>query len=222
MATPTEAQTPVASSAASSLSELQHYDDPIAVEKAPTLPAQQPSSVRPIHGWRWFSSAVAIYATAFLYGLDTTIAADVQPAVVKSLGGIEKLAWVGVGFPLGSVATILPIGHAYSLFEIKYFYLAFVVLFEMGSLLCGVAPTMDVLIVGRVVAGAGGAGMYLGVLNYLSTFTTLRERPMYVALTGLVWGIGTVLGPVIGGGFAVSNATWRWRYVSRYSRYWCF
>lgn len=142
---------------------------------------------RPIHGWKWIVSCVSIYLTALLYGLDTTITADVQPDIVKSLGAIEKLTWVGVGFPLGSVAIILPLGYAYGLFEVKTLYLASIVVFEVGSAVCGAAPTMDALIVGRVIAGAGGAGMYLGVLNYIGAFTTLRERNMYNALIGFVW-----------------------------------
>jgi MFS family permease len=145
------------------------------------------ATVRPIHGWRWFVACLSIYTTALLYGLDTTIAADVQPDIVKSLGEIEKLTWVGAGFPLGSVAIILPLGYAYGLFELKTLYLGSIVLFEAGSALCGGAPTMDALIVGRVIAGAGGAGMYLGVLNYLGVFTTLRERSFYNSLVGLVW-----------------------------------
>ncbi|KIW11951.1 hypothetical protein PV08_09224 [Exophiala spinifera] len=168
--------------------------------------------VRPIHGWKWVVSCLSIYTTALLYGLDTTIAADVQPNIVKSLGEIEKLTWVGVGFPLGSVAIILPLGYAYGLFELKTLYLSSIVLFEAGSALCGGAPTMDALIVGRVIAGAGGAGMYLGVLNYLGVFTTLRERNFYNSLVGLVWGLGSILGPLVGGGFAVSSATWRWSF----------
>lgn len=71
---------------------------------------------------------------------------------------------------------------------------------------------MDALIVGRIIAGAGGSGMYLGVLTYLSVFTTIRERSLYTALVGLVWGFGTILGPVIGGAFATSGATWRWAF----------
>lgn len=145
------------------------------------------AQTRPIHGWKWFVACVSIYLTALLYGLDTTIAADVQPNIVKSLGEIQKLTWVGVGFPLGSVAVILPVGYAYGLFELKTLYLTSIVTFEVGSALCGGAPTMDTLIVGRVIAGIGGAGMYLGVLNYLGVFTTLRERNMYNALIGLVW-----------------------------------
>jgi MFS family permease len=138
---------------------------------------------------------VALYSTALLYGLDTTIAAAVQGSVIEQFpGSIEKLAWVGVGFPLGSVAVILPTGYAYGMFNIKYLYLLSVLLFEAGSALCGAAPTMNALIGGRVLAGIGGAGMYLGALTYITVFTTLRERSLYVAAAGTVWGIGTVLG----------------------------
>ncbi len=147
-----------------------------------------------------------------LYGLDTTIAADIQPDIVKAFGQIQKLSWIGTGFPLGSVATILPIGYAYGLFNIKHFFIISLVLFEIGSAICGAAPTMDALIVGRVIAGVGGAGMYLGVLNYISVFTTIRERSMYAALCGFVWSVGTICGPLIGGGFAISSATWRWAF----------
>ena len=189
--------------------------NPNADEKAAspaTAAVDDPSTIRPLHGWRWLVACVSIYCTGLLYGLDTTIAADVQPDIVKSLGSIEKLSWIGAGFPLGSVAVILPLGYAYGIFEIKRLYICSIIVFEVGSALCGASPTMDTLIVGRVIAGAGGAGMYLGILNYLGLFTTLRERNLYNSLTGLVWGTGTILGPVVGGGFAVSSATWRWAF----------
>lgn len=63
---------------------------------------------------------------------------------------------------MGSVATILLLGSLYGAFDIKGLYLASIVLFEVGSAVCGAAPTMNAMIVGRVVAGVGGAGMYLG------------------------------------------------------------
>lgn len=69
---------------------------------------------------------------------------------------------LGIGFPLGSVATILSIGRAYGLFDNKWIYICSLVTFEAGSALCGGAPNMDAMIVGRVWAGVGGAGMYLG------------------------------------------------------------
>ena len=62
----------------------------------------------------------------------------------------------------GSVALILLIGKGYAAFEIKWLYIASIILFEIGSALCGAAPSSNALIVGRVIAGIGGAGMYIG------------------------------------------------------------
>ncbi len=68
----------------------------------------------------------------------------------------------------------------------------------MGSAICGAAPTINALIVGRAICGVGGAGMYVGVMTLLSVTTTPQERPMYIGLTGVTWGLGTVLGPIVG------------------------
>ncbi|KAL7935444.1 major facilitator superfamily domain-containing protein [Trichoderma chlorosporum] len=167
-------------------------------------------NVRKITGVRWFLLCSALYATALLYGLDTTIAADVQSAVIETFEDISQLAWLGAGLTLNSVAVILPYGALYSMFSLKYLYIAGVILFEIGSALCGAAPSMNVLVVGRVIAGMGGTGMYLGVLNHISAFTTPEERETYINGIEFVWGIGACLGPVIGGLFSVSKATWRW------------
>ena len=186
---------------------------PADIEKASAnKPAPDALPPRPYGGLQWFLVCVAIFSSAFLYGLDNTIVADVQAAVIETFGNVDKLGWLGIGFPLGSIATILSIGKAYGIFNMKWLYIASLVMFEAGSALCGGAPNMDALIVGRVWAGAGGAGMYLGVLNLLTVNTSIHERPMYMALTGLVWGSGCILGPVIGGGFSDSSATWRWSF----------
>lgn len=100
----------------------------------------------------------------------------------------------------------------YGTFEIKWLMIGSVTLFEIGSALCGAAPSSNALIIGRVIAGVGGAGMYLGALTYISIFTTFRRRTIYNALIGLCWGTGAILGPVIGGSFAGSSATWRWAF----------
>ncbi|KAK6544852.1 hypothetical protein TWF694_001533 [Orbilia ellipsospora] len=171
-----------------------------------------PEEVRSIHGIKWFVVIAAIYSTAFLYGLDNTVVADIQPQVIDTFGDLTKLGWLGSGFPLGSIATLLVLSKIYGVFNTKWLYIASIVLFLGGSALCGGAPTIDALIVGRVIAGAGGQGMYLGLLNFIATLTTIQERPIYNGLVGLVWGLGTVLGPVVGGGFASSGATWRWAF----------
>lgn len=68
---------------------------------------------------------------------------------MASLGEIEKLAWVGIGFPMGSVAVILLIGNLYGLFDIKILFIVSQILFEAGSALCGAAPNMNAMIIGR-------------------------------------------------------------------------
>ncbi|KAM6479567.1 major facilitator superfamily domain-containing protein [Trichoderma sp. SZMC 28011] len=185
------------------------------VEASGEEPVNGGQHVNPREGIKnsqWILTCIALYLGALLYGLDTTIAADVQAQVYEALGHIEKLPWIGLGFPMASVATILPFGRAYALFNIKVLLLSSIVVFEAGSALCGAAPTSDALIIGRAIAGVGGAGMYLGALTYSSTFTTKKEAPLYNALTGLSWGVGCILGPVIGGAFSVSSATWRWAF----------
>jgi len=181
------------------------------LEKVPE-PEQEEEQVRTIHGVKWFIVIAAIFSTAFLYGLDNTVVADIQPQVIDTYGDLTKLSWLGSGFPLGSIATLLVLSKMYGIFNTKWLYIASIVLFLGGSALCGGAPSIESLIVGRVIAGAGGQGMYLGLLNFLAVLTTIRERPIYNGLVGLVWGLGTVLGPVVGGGFASSSATWRWAF----------
>jgi MFS family permease len=171
-------------------------------------PPQQ--DTRSIRGLRWFLICLSLYLTCFLYGLDTTIAADLQGPIIEQFGHVEQLSWVGAGFPLGSVSVILLVGAMYTSFNMKWTFVVSVLLFEIGSTICGAAPNMNALIVGRVIAGFGGSGIYLGCLNYFTALATPRERGLYITLTGTCWGVGAVLGPIIGGLFADSSATWRW------------
>ena len=172
--------------------------------------AASSDDVREITGIRWVLICFALYISALMYGLDTTIAADVQGAVIETFSDVAQLAWIGAGFPLGSVAVILPYGFLFTAFNMKWLYIAGIILFQAGSALCGAAPTMNALIVGHVFAGAGGTGIYLGGLNHFSAMTTRQERSLYLTGTGFGWGLGAILGPVVGGGFSVSSATWRW------------
>ncbi|CAG9953673.1 unnamed protein product, partial [Clonostachys rosea f. rosea IK726] len=178
-------------------------------DESPGPRDKQPSSPRTIHGWRWAVAYAAMLSTTFLFALDNTIVADIQPAIIDDFGSVELLPWVGTGFALGTMA-ILPWGKAYGVLNNKWAYVASILLFEAGSAVCGAAPTMDALIIGRVVAGVGGSGMYSGTLTYVSVLTSPQEKPAYLAGSTVVWGIGSVLGPVVGGAFAESAATWRW------------
>ncbi|KAF8867337.1 hypothetical protein BDZ45DRAFT_700256 [Acephala macrosclerotiorum] len=146
------------------------------------------------------------------FGLDNTIAADIQPAVVDPCGDISKLAWLGSGFPLGSIVTILTFGKAYGIFNVKWLHITSVTIFAIGSAICGTAPNMNALIVGRVIAGIGGAGMYLGNLNLLSINISLRERPVYLR-SRHHW-IGALLNAGLRTSFVLASTfggtTWAW------------
>ncbi|KAI0386918.1 MFS general substrate transporter [Hypomontagnella monticulosa] len=193
-----------------STSEFTQANELSENERASGTDAVQPE--RSYTRLQWLLVLAAIYSSEFLYGLDTTIVADIQGAIVYDLGEVGKLGWLAIGFPLGSVATMLIFGKAFGQFDIKWLYVNSMVMFTAASALCGATPSMDGLIIGRVWAGAGGAGMYLGVLNLISANTNMRERSFYIAISGVVWGIGCVLGPLIGGAFADSSATWRWAF----------
>ncbi|ATZ47729.1 hypothetical protein BCIN_03g00390 [Botrytis cinerea B05.10] len=163
--------------------------------------------------WKWILVFGGLSIGAFLAGLDATIVADAQGPILQSLGEIEKVAWIGVADPLGSGATILLIGSCYGIFQIKYMYMLSMLLFEVGSAICGASTSMNVMIVGRIMVGIGGAGIDLGALNYLSKFTPPRTRPIYNAILGISFGLGNILGPVIGGAFANNPALgWRWSF----------
>jgi hypothetical protein len=134
--------------------------------------------------FRWFLVCASLYITSFLYGLDTTIAADIQGNIVEDFGQVAKLGWVGGGFVLGAGATILPLGKAYGLFDNKWLFVFGVVMFEAGSALCGGSPSMTALIIGRVWAGVGGSGIYLGfVYPSLCLLTTEEIADMMFVAT---------------------------------------
>ncbi|KAI4264733.1 MAG: hypothetical protein L6R42_000176 [Xanthoria sp. 1 TBL-2021] len=189
--------------------------------------AWRPSRADPKESWRWFWCCIVIYGTSFLYGLDFTIAACMQDSIVSTFGSTANLTWIGSGFPLGSLILILPVGYIFGLFENRKLYAGAIIVFSIGSVLCGAAPSMAAIIAGRIIAGAGGGGMYLGALNCIGSLTKRRERTVYAAFTGFFYvciilpsliiranlgpqGIGVILGPIIGGAIASSSISWRW------------
>jgi len=135
-------------------------------------------------------------STTLLFALDNTIVANIQPAIIADFGHLELLTWIGTGFALGTMFILLW-GKIYGVFNIKWVYIFNIFLFEVGSSLCGAAPNIEALIIGRVVAGVGGSGMYSGTLTYVSVLSDEKEKPAYLAGSTVVWGVGSVLGPVV-------------------------
>lgn len=139
---------------------------------------------RDITGWKWALVVFSILSSTFLFALDNTIVAVVQPVIVTHFDAISKISWLSVSFLIGAAATNLIWGKVFGQFNAKWTYILCVALFEAGSAICGAAPTMDALIVGRALCGVGGSGMYVGVMTLLAATTTMHERPLYVGGTG--------------------------------------
>ncbi len=172
---------------------------------------------RDISGWKWYMTIVAILFSSFLYALDATVIADLQPVIVEKFGGIQKLPWLSLAFLLCATSSNLFWGRVYSHFNAKWLYIFTVVLFEVGSAICGAAPSINIMILGRAIAGLGGSGLYVGCMTLIAMTTTMDERPVYVSGTGFTWGLGIVLGPVVGGAFNESAVGWRWAfYINLY------
>ncbi|KAJ5719974.1 hypothetical protein N7493_006852 [Penicillium malachiteum] len=100
-------------------------------------------------------------------------------------------------------------GKLYAHFSIKYTYISFIRLFELGSLICGVATSSNMFIVGRVVAGMGSAGVGNGALTIVSAMVPLEKRALYFSNTASFGQLGVVFGPLIGGALT-EYTTWRW------------
>ncbi|KAH8903793.1 putative MFS drug efflux transporter [Coniochaeta sp. PMI_546] len=170
------------------------------------------ASPRDVSGLRWLVIVLAILSSTFLFALDNTVVADVEPKIILQFGAVDKLAWISAAFIMAAVSTNLLFGQLYSQFWPKWLYIGSVLVFEVGSAVCGASPNVVALIVGRALCGLGGSGMYLGVMSLIAATTTVQERPLYVGGIGLTWGLGTILGPLVGGAFAESSASWRWAF----------
>ncbi|KAM3564449.1 hypothetical protein ARSEF4850_001859 [Beauveria asiatica] len=181
-------------------------------QQQPADDAPPPPPPRDMPGWKWTLVITAIYSSQFLFALDNTIVANVQPVIVQEFNAVQKLSWLSVAFLIGAASTNLVWGKVYGQFNAKWTYLLSVLVFEIGSAICGAAPNVDAFIIGRAICGVSGAGMYVGLMTMIALNTTMQERPVYVGGTGLVWGLGTVLGPIIGGAFTDSSAGWRWAF----------
>jgi MFS family permease len=108
---------------------------------------------------------------------------------------------------------MLAFGQVLSVATTKWVYMFLICIFELGSLICGVAPNMTVLILGRAIAGVGGGGIFVSVLSIVAQITRLEQRPLLFGLFGAVFAFSSVVGPLLGGAFT-DKATWRWCFYS--------
>ncbi len=151
----------------------------------------------------------ALMLTTFLSALDQTIVATALPTMVGELGGLEHLAWVVTAYLLAATATTPLWGKLSDLYGRKIMLQSAVVIFLIGSALAGLSQTMGQLIAFRGVQGVGGGGLMVLAMAVIADIIPPSERGRYQGLFGAVFGVASVLGPLVGG-FFVEQSTWRW------------
>ncbi|CAL5866561.1 uncharacterized protein PFLUO_LOCUS770 [Penicillium psychrofluorescens] len=150
-----------------------------------------------------------ICLTSSIITLYVSIIATAIPSITADYGTIADLDWYSVAYLLPLCAMQPVAGKVYTLFELKRSFLTYLATFELGNLVCALAPTSTSFVIGRAIAGMGAAGLFSGSMVMITAAAHPRIRPTLMGLGVAMTAIGGVVGPVIGGAIT-QNIGWRW------------
>ncbi|KAH8819204.1 putative MFS multidrug transporter [Xylogone sp. PMI_703] len=185
-------------------------EDQIAEDKAPEAVMENADDEDEFPGWRKLVFILtALYLSMFIVALDRTIIGTAIPRITDEFHSIGDVGWYASAYILTTSAFQLIYGRIFTFYSPKWVLLIAIGIFEVGSAVCGAAPSSKAFIVGRAVAGLGGAGIFCGVIIIMVISIPLRKRPMFQGIFGAVFGISSVAGPLLGGVFT-TDVTWRW------------
>lgn len=176
------------------------------MDQQQTFAAMPPSGAQR-HSVRLIFAALML--VTLLASLDQTIVSTALPTIVGELGGLAHLSWIVTGYLLATTIVTPLYGKLGDLLGRKVVLQSAILLFLAGSALCGMSRSMLELIVFRAVQGLGGGGLMVTTMAAVGDIVTPRERGRYQGLFGAVFGVSTVIGPLIGGYF-VEHLSWRW------------
>ncbi|ROW15881.1 hypothetical protein VPNG_02556 [Cytospora leucostoma] len=160
-------------------------------------------------GWSLFVVVVALVLSIFLINLDMTIVATAIPRITDEFHGLGDVSWYSSAFFMTTAGFQSAWGKVYKYFPLKTSYLTSLFIFELGSLICGVAPNSTTLIVGRAIAGVGAGGFGTGSFTIIAFAAEPKKRPMLTGILGASYGVAAVVGPLIGGALT-DKVNWRW------------
>ena len=160
-------------------------------------------------GWKLTALSIGLCLTTFVIALDNTIIATAIPRITTVFNSLEDVGWYGSSYLLTTCALLPSFGKIYTYFDVKWVYLFALLLFEVGSVICAAAQNSVTFIVGRAVAGSGAAALFSGGMTIVGYSVALRKRAIYIAALSSMFGIASVVGPILGGAFT-DNVSWRW------------
>ncbi|KAI4266935.1 MAG: hypothetical protein L6R35_006898 [Caloplaca aegaea] len=176
------------------------------------LSKQQPTRRASLSSRWWIILCSSLLLAEMQASLETTMTADLQLTIINTFGEISKFPWINVTYSLALGSSCLFWGKLLVSFDSKRILLISRLFFAIGSALTAAAPTMNAFIVGKAITGFGSSGTYISVIVIITAMTSANSRGRYFGYIGFMWGLGTILGPPVGGAFAVTAGGWRWSF----------
>lgn len=152
---------------------------------------------------------LGILLSLFLAAMESTVVATAMPTIVSQLGGLASYSWVFTAYILASTTAVPIYGKLSDVYGRRPVYAAAMALFLVGSLLCGLAQSMPQLIAARALQGLGAGGLLVLAFVIVGALYSFEQRARMQGLFSGVWGVSSIIGPLLGG-FLVDQVSWRW------------
>lgn len=147
-------------------------------------------------GYKLVTVMIGLCCCVFCTSLDNTIIATTVPKIAAQFHSLGDIGWYASSYLLTTCAVTLTFGRIYTFFPVKWVYLSALFIFELGSLLCGIAPSSLGLIIGRAVAGLGGGGLFSGSLVIIAQCVPRHRRPAFSGLIMGMFAVASVIAPL--------------------------